>query len=213
MVLARSTRRDRLERQDVLSVIVVEKATLVAQLYAWFGDTWGVPIAALRGYASEPYERTIIELVEEEVDTSTREVTMLYCGDFDPSGEDIPRSFQANTGLHLQRVALSWEQVVEHGLPPAMGKATDARAAGFVARHGQLVQVAAHSARSTESNPASSTRSMGGAKRSQGMSPRSTQRSSLSSPSAACNLPPTDFTSHAMSRVNLTAVPSSYSLT
>lgn len=140
-VLARSYRRDRLEGQKVLPMIVVEKATLVAQVYDWFGDPWGVPVAALRGYASESYEREILDVVDEEVDTSTRDVELLYCGDFDPTGEDIPRAFEVNTGLVLRRIALDREQVERYDLPPAMGKATDSRAAAFMERHGQLVQV------------------------------------------------------------------------
>jgi hypothetical protein len=139
--LAQQYRRDRLEGQDVLPIIVVEKATLVAQVYAWFGEPWGVPIAALRGYASESYQQAILALVDREVDTSTRDVELFYCGDFDPTGEDIPRAFEDNTGLTLQRVALDWEQVEKYDLPPAVGKSTDSRAAAFVARHGQLVQV------------------------------------------------------------------------
>jgi hypothetical protein len=144
--LAARYRRDRLEEQPVLPVIVVEKATLVAQLYSWFGEPWSVPIAALRGYASESYERTILNLVEAEEEeddlgTTRREVELIYCGDFDPSGEDIPRSFQDKTGLTLRRVALDWEQVLRFDLPPAMGKASDSRAAAFLERHGRLMQV------------------------------------------------------------------------
>jgi len=70
-----------------------------------------------------------------------RRVELLYCGDFDPTGEDIPRAFEANTGLGLARVALDWEQVERYDLPPAIGKTTDSRAAAFVERHGRLVQV------------------------------------------------------------------------
>jgi hypothetical protein len=132
-------RRDVLEGQATLPMIVVEKMTLVAQVSSWF-DELCVPVAALRGYASESFERVILDLVEDE-DTSTRDVELLYCGDFDPTGEDIPRAFEANTGLSLRRVALTSEQVEEYGLPPALGKATDTRAASFIARHGRLVQV------------------------------------------------------------------------
>ena len=39
------------------------------------------------------------------------------------------------------RVALSAEQVQAYNLPPNPGKATDSRAAGFIARHGELRQV------------------------------------------------------------------------
>jgi hypothetical protein len=133
-------RRDLLEGQTTLPMIVVEKATLVAQVGDWFGALT-LPIAALRGYASESYERDILNLVDEEMDTSSREVEILYCGDFDPSGEDIPRSFAEHMGMPIKRVALTPEQVEQYELPEAMGKATDSRAASFYARHGRLVQV------------------------------------------------------------------------
>ena len=122
--------------QEVLPVVVVEKATLIAQVVSWFGGLC-VPAVALRGYASETLERLVLELVEDD----HRDVVLLYAGDFDPTGEDIPRAFEDNTGLDLRRVALTAEQVDEYGLPPAPGKASDSRAAGFVARHGRLVQV------------------------------------------------------------------------
>jgi CheY-like chemotaxis protein len=135
--LARWYRRDLLETQDVLPVIVVEKATLVAQVQSWFDEQFGIPVVALRGYASEALERQVIDLV----DGDEREVAFLYAGDFDPTGEDIPRAFAENTGLDLRHVALTAAQVQAYGPPPVPGKASDSRAAGFVARHGELVQV------------------------------------------------------------------------
>jgi hypothetical protein len=135
--LADEYRRDRLEGQETLPVLVVEKATLVAQVTSWF-DGLSIPVAALRGYASESFERSVMDLVAGELE---RDVELLYCGDFDPTGEDIPRAFEQNTGLGLRRVALTAEQVDEYELPAAPGKATDSRAGAFVARHGRLVQV------------------------------------------------------------------------
>jgi hypothetical protein len=134
--LAQAYRRDLLETQERLPVIVVEKATLIAQVMSWF-DGLCVPAVALRGYASESLERLVLDLVDHD----RREVEFLYCGDHDPTGEDIPRAFEENTGLDLRRVALTVEQVEGYGLPPAPGKESDSRAAGFVARHGRLVQV------------------------------------------------------------------------
>jgi hypothetical protein len=137
--LARWYRRDLLAGQEAVPMIVVEKATLVAQMVAAFGDL-RIPVAALRGYASETFERLILAHVE-AIEDGGRSVEILYCGDFDPTGEDIPRAFEENTDLWLRRVALTAEQVDEYSLPPAPGKATDSRAAGFAARHGRLVQV------------------------------------------------------------------------
>jgi hypothetical protein len=68
---------------------------------------------------------------------------LIYAGDHDPSGEDIDRDFAERVDAfdRVVRVALAWDQVVDHGLPPALGKASDSRAADFEARYGRLVQV------------------------------------------------------------------------
>lgn len=81
--------------------------------------------------------------------TATRQAVLLYGGDFDPSGEDIPRDFlervedetQHLLFDHSRRVALTAEQVTGYDLPPQMGKAADPRASQFIAKHGRLVQV------------------------------------------------------------------------
>lgn len=134
--LAGYYRRDLLATQEARPIVIVEKATLVAQAVAWFGGLC-VPVAALRGYASESHERDLLELAESD----DRRAVLLYAGDFDPTGEDIPRAFEDNTGLELRRVALTSAQVDSYGLPSAPGKTSDSRAAGFEARHGRLVQV------------------------------------------------------------------------
>lgn len=136
--LARQYRLDRTEDQDVSVYIGVEKAGLVQQLEAWFGDL-GLPILALGGYSSQ----TFVDDVVADVEDQDREAVLLYGGDFDPSGEDIDRDFVERTGCFdkVVRVALTAEQVDAYALPPAMGKRTDSRAGAFVARHGALVQV------------------------------------------------------------------------
>ncbi|HVM55443.1 MAG TPA: hypothetical protein VM262_19820 [Acidimicrobiales bacterium] len=136
--LARRYRRDRTEGQEWSVYIGVEKAGLVMQLEAWFGDL-GIPIVALGGYSSQTY----VDEVSEDVSEQGRPAVLLYGGDFDPSGEDIDRDFVERTGCFdkVVRVALTADQVTAYDLPPAMGKATDSRSGAFVARHGRLVQV------------------------------------------------------------------------
>lgn len=51
---------------------------------------------------------------------------ILYFGDYDPSGEDIPRSIKDNLtklgcDVEVRRVSLNESQVVDWGLPPAPG--------------------------------------------------------------------------------------------
>jgi hypothetical protein len=136
--LRRIYRRDRTEGQGWALYLGVEKAGIVEQLTDWFGDL-GLPVLALGGYSSQSY----VEDVAEDVAGQGRPAVLLYAGDHDPSGEDIDRDFLARAGCFTQveRVALTAEQVEAYRLPPQPGKATDSRAAGFVARHGRLVQV------------------------------------------------------------------------
>ncbi len=131
-------RLDRTEGQDVSLYLGVEKNGMVEQLSAWFGDL-GIPILALGGYSSQTYVADVIASVEAQ----ERPAVLLYAGDFDPSGEDIDRDFEERTACwdRVVRVALSAAQVQQYGLPPNPGKATDSRAAAFVERHGELVQV------------------------------------------------------------------------
>jgi hypothetical protein len=132
-------RRDRTENQDVSIFLGVEKAGMVAQLEAWFGDDLGIPVLALGGYASQSYA----DEVRRDVERQGRPAVLLYAGDFDPSGEDIDRDFIERTDCWHKtvRIALDRNQVEEYDLPPAPGKDTDSRAADFIARHGELMQV------------------------------------------------------------------------
>lgn len=131
-------RRDRTEGQEWSVYLGVEKAGIVEQLLAWFGDL-GIPILALSGYSSTTY----VKDVQRDKAETGRQAVLLYAGDFDPSGEDIDRDFVKRTDCFdkVVRVALTPAQVIEYDLPPAMGKPSDSRSAAFIARHGQLVQV------------------------------------------------------------------------
>ena len=131
-------RRDRTEGQVHNIYIGVEKRTMLAQLDAWFGNL-GIPVVALGGYSSQTIEAELAEAIERD----GRPVVLLYAGDFDPSGEDILRNLLEKVPCFDQmvHVALTPQQVDEYNLPQGPGKRADSRAAGFVRRHGVLVQV------------------------------------------------------------------------
>jgi hypothetical protein len=74
---------------------------------------------------------------------SCADVTVLYFGDFDPSGEDMVRSLRERLGFfgchpELIKCALTGEDVLRYELPPDFAKATDTRRAAFVARYGDV---------------------------------------------------------------------------
>jgi hypothetical protein len=139
--LAERYRRDRTEGQEQRVYIAVEKAGLVAQLWAAFVDT-GVKILPLSGYSSETFEREIAEAVAAD----GRFAVILYAGDFDPSGEDIEKNFREQlerrgVEFKIEHVALTRRQIRQYELVENPGKETDSRAAAFEKKHGGLFQV------------------------------------------------------------------------
>lgn len=136
---AKLFRLDRTRGQDVSIYLGVEKAGMINQLDEWFSHSHGFPVLPLGGYASQTHkDRTV-----RDAQRSDRPAVLIYAGDFDPSGEDIDRDFVARTDCWSKviRVALNVDQLRDYNLPPQMGKATDSRAAGFIEKYGQLVQV------------------------------------------------------------------------
>ena len=131
-------RRDRTEGQPTLIYLGVEKAGIVEQLRAWFGDT-GLPIVAFSGYSSQSYADEIAE----DVQNDGRPAVLIYAGDHDASGEDILRDFRVRCDVfdEVRRVALDADQVRRYSLPTMPGKATDSRAKKFAELHGSLIQV------------------------------------------------------------------------
>jgi hypothetical protein len=131
-------RRDRTLGQDFSVYVAVEKAALAGLLASWFREE-GVGVLALGGYASQSYVDEVIA----DVAAYGRPAILIYGGDFDPSGIDLQRDFEARTDCweHVERVALTPEQIVEFDLPPLPGKASDSRSAAFELEHGRLIQV------------------------------------------------------------------------
>jgi hypothetical protein len=147
--LANAYRRDRTEGQPVALYLGVEKHGLLEQLSTWFGDL-GLPIITLGGYSSQTQKDEVADDLAADLARQDRSSVLLYAGDFDPSGEDISRDFIARVGASVdsptaftdvRRIALSPAQVEQYDLPEDVGKVTNSRAPGFVARHGKLVQV------------------------------------------------------------------------
>jgi hypothetical protein len=71
------------------------------------------------------------------------DISILYFGDFDPSGEDMSRSLRdrlASLGCHPEiiKCALTREDIERYNLPPDFAKKTDTRAAAFIAAHGDI---------------------------------------------------------------------------
>lgn len=123
--------------QEFNIYVGVEKKGLVAQLFQWFAPL-GLPVVALGGYPSQ----TLCDEVREEIDEDGRPAVLIYAGDFDADGEDIPRDFEARVGAfeEVRRVALNPDQVETMQLPPQPRKWTSARSKGFAAKYADLFE-------------------------------------------------------------------------
>jgi hypothetical protein len=129
---------DRTQGQPVSLYLGIEKATYVPLLEQWFARL-GVPILALGGYASQ----SLVRQVAEHARAQRRPAVLLFASDFDPTGLDIERDFINRTDCwkDVRRVALTFEQLAAYDLPASIGKESDPRHGGMVARYGRNIQV------------------------------------------------------------------------
>jgi hypothetical protein len=140
-VVARSYRRDFWQQQPQRIVVWSEKGTIRGVLQPVL-DEYGVGFRVLHGFGSA----TIINDMAQDDDD--RPLTILYIGDFDPSGlwmseRDIPERLERYGGEHIavKRIALLRADCTALGRLPAFNvkeKVKDPRAPWFRKTYGQL---------------------------------------------------------------------------
>ena len=129
-----SFHKNRWENQPYYPEIFIEKKALQG-VFQDLCEEWGITLGACKGYPSltflhESYERF------NHADAVGQKPIIIYFGDYDPSGEDIPRSIGENlykfgVQVEVRRIALMEHQVVEWNLPPAPAKISDSRCANW----------------------------------------------------------------------------------
>jgi len=90
-----------------------------------------IGLAPCKGYPSLTFLNEA-QIRFEEAIRRQQEPVILYFGDFDPSGEDIPRSLKDNLSrmgceIEVKRIALNQKQITEMNLPSVPAKLTDTR--------------------------------------------------------------------------------------
>ena len=103
---------------------------------------YGVTLNVGRGYDGW----TSIRNAAARLNATDRPTTILYFGDFDPSGEDMARSLRERLAFfdsepNLVKCALTAHDVQRYRLPPAFNKKTDSREKNFTARYGDQASV------------------------------------------------------------------------
>jgi hypothetical protein len=132
----RSYRREKWTTQPRDVEVWVEKDALAGVLQPLTNE-YEVTLFACRGYNS-------YSALHEAAERLSEDTTILYLGDFDPSGADMSRDIRERleddfgVSVELRVLALTHEQVETYSLPPAPAKRKDPRAAAFVAKHGDM---------------------------------------------------------------------------
>ncbi len=101
-----------------------------------------VPLVVGRGYQSLTNKKKAAERFK-EFHANGKSNTILYLGDFDPSGLDIVRDLKENlsalgTNPQIKQVALTLEQIKKHKLPPILTKESDPRTANYITKYGDI---------------------------------------------------------------------------
>jgi len=127
--------KNRWENQDIYPEVFIEKKALQG-VFSSVCRHWDVALGACKGYPSLTF------LYEASIRLKAalrdgKQPVILYFGDYDPSGEDIPRAIQENLSklgvddIEVRRIALMKDQVTAWHLPPAPVKASDSRSASW----------------------------------------------------------------------------------
>lgn len=135
---ARSYRMDKRADQPVYIEAWIEKDALIG-VVEQTANKYDVPCFSCRGYPSISALREAAQRFMQESDRERR--VILYAGDHDPSGLDIPRSIQESletfgADVEVIRIGLTKEQIDAAGAPPNPAKDTDKRYKKYVQEHG-----------------------------------------------------------------------------
>ncbi len=127
-------RKNHWENQPNYVEVFIEKKALIGAFEEPCQKN-AVALCPCKGYPSLTYIKNAVYRFEEAIAAGKNPI-ILYFGDYDPSGEDIPRSIKANMNrlgldVNVKRIALMENQVVKWKLPPAPAKVGDSRTASW----------------------------------------------------------------------------------
>lgn len=134
-----SYKRSANDSQSNYVEVWLEKDAL-ANLFEPITDKYNLYLIVGRGYNSA----SALNEAGKRLRKESRPITILYFGDFDPSGEDIYRDIEHRLSedfgvrASFRKVSLTREDISKYNLPPNKTKVTDSRQAKFVEKHGDL---------------------------------------------------------------------------
>lgn len=127
-------RRDLWVNQPDYVEIWIEKEALMGIAYD-VTEEYDVPLYPCKGYASLSMTATAAEQIK-EISNTGKNVYIYYLGDYDPSGEDIPRALKKHlleqgADFYFQHLAVNEDQIENMNLPTRPTKKSDSRSKNF----------------------------------------------------------------------------------
>lgn len=126
---------NRWENQPYYPEVFIEKKALEGVFYKPC-MMQRVALGACKGYPSLTFLHDAM-LRFRRAERRGQQPIIIYFGDYDPSGEDIPRALKENIinlgceSIEVRRICLVERQVIDWKLPPAPTKVTDSRSVNW----------------------------------------------------------------------------------
>ena len=122
--------KNRWENQDNFIEVWIEKKALQG-VFETTCSRNRVALCPCKGYPSLTYLDNAFDRFENAIDLN-KKITILYFGDYDPSGSNIPYTIKQNIermgmNIKIERIALNPNQIKEMNLPSVPPKKTDTR--------------------------------------------------------------------------------------
>lgn len=136
--------RNLLTGQQNYIEVWIEKDAL-SSLFERICDKYMIPVVVCRGFSSVSYIRDFVVRANERRE-SGQDITMIYFGDFDPSGMEMLESMKITIeeefefpGINYRRVGLLKDDIYQYNLPhsPKALKESDSRAEKFIREYGR----------------------------------------------------------------------------
>jgi len=138
--VARAYKRDLWEGQQYRVEVWVEKQAL-EEVIGQAALARGCPYFACKGYTSQSSMHCAARRFAGYRDNG-QEPIIIHLGDHDPSGIDMTRDITQRINdvfgvdVHVERIALNFDQIEEYTPPPNPAKMTDSRFASYEAEYG-----------------------------------------------------------------------------
>jgi len=136
--------KDTWKNQRRYILVWVEKEALATPLWQTVNH-YNIPVFPAKGYDSWTH---FLEAVKKMREMEDKELVVLYLGDHDPSGMNMPSDLQnrcklMNLNVRFERIAITEEQIDQYNIPklplrknPKTGKYKDPRAEKYVEKYG-----------------------------------------------------------------------------